>query len=68
MKSRILVENRQEADLLRGGLEDRTVRAFVKVMGALGRLPSDAARRRVLTYVADREAERRALLGNAQAL
>ena len=48
MKANIDVTNRREADDIRAGLEDPAVRAFVMIMGALSRLPSDRARRRVL--------------------
>lgn len=53
MRAGIDVESREEADLIRKGLEDPAVRALVKVMGALAALPSDRARRRVMTHVVD---------------
>lgn len=53
MKASIEVENRNEADAIRTGLEDPATRAFVVVMGALATLPSDRARKRVLQYVTD---------------
>jgi hypothetical protein len=57
MKTKIEVENRKEAELIRRGLERPDVRAFVKIMGALEQLPTDRARRRVMTYVADKLGE-----------
>lgn len=52
MKTYVEVENRKEANLIKRGLGDPEVRAFVKVMGAL--LPlSERARARVLRFVAD---------------
>lgn len=57
MKATIMVNNKQEAEAIRGALEDPTMRAFVLVMGALLQLPSDKARRRVLAYVKDRMEE-----------
>jgi hypothetical protein len=40
--------------VIRTGLEDPAVRAFVIVIGALNELPSKRAQRRVLQYVVDR--------------
>lgn len=58
MKGYIEVENRKEADLIKRGLADPEVRAFVKVVGAL--LPlSERARVRVLRFVADQVDEER---------
>lgn len=54
MKASIEVANRQEADAVKRAMEDPTTRAFVLVMGTLAALPSDRARQRVMTYVADR--------------
>jgi len=51
--ARIAVASRREGEQIRAGLADPTVRAFVKVMGALAPLPSDRARARVLRFVAD---------------
>ena len=53
MKATIEVADRKEADHIRTGLADPSVRAFVVVMGALAALPSDRARARVLNYVRD---------------
>jgi hypothetical protein len=53
MKATIEVSDRKEADTIRSGLADPAVRAFVIVMGALQNLPTERARRRVLTYVQD---------------
>jgi hypothetical protein len=60
MKMRIDVENKKEGELIKAGLLDPTTRALVKVMGALGELSDDRARRRVLAYVTDRLAEQEA--------
>ncbi len=60
MKTTIEVSTRREAEQLRAGLEDPNVRAFVKVMGILRGLPSDRARQRVLSFVADSFEERAA--------
>jgi hypothetical protein len=54
MKTLVNVANQKEAELLRRGLSDPTVRAFVKVMGALVDLPSNRARERVLRFVIDK--------------
>ena len=54
MKASIEVENRKEADAIRAGLEDPTVRAFAIVMGVLKGLPTDRARVRVLNFVKDK--------------
>ena len=54
MKTTIEVNSRKEGADIRRALEDPTVRAFVKVIGALQTLPSDRARARVIRYVADR--------------
>jgi hypothetical protein len=53
------VKNKHEGELLRAGLADPTVRAFVQVMGALAPL-SEGGRRRVLSFVADKMAEEHA--------
>jgi hypothetical protein len=53
MKIKIDVTDKKEADLIRRGLNDREVRAFVKVMAALSKLDGNWARRRVLNFVAD---------------
>jgi hypothetical protein len=53
MKATIEVKDRKEAEQIRNGLEDPTVRAFVCVMGVLKALPTDRSRARVLTYVND---------------
>jgi hypothetical protein len=54
MKALIEVKDRKEADAIRTGLEDPSVRAFVVVTGVLKMLPSDRARRRVLQFVIDK--------------
>lgn len=59
MKTSIEVKTRHEGELIRAGLEDPTVRAFVQVMGALAPL-SEGGKRRVLAFVADKFAEERA--------
>jgi hypothetical protein len=53
MKAAIEVESKKEAELIRQGLADKDVRAFVLVTGALLSLPDDRARRRALRYAAD---------------
>jgi hypothetical protein len=53
MRAEIEVRNRAETRLIRAALEDKEVRAFVKVVGALKRLSSNRARIRVLRFVAD---------------
>jgi hypothetical protein len=57
MKATIEVADRKEADAIRVGLEDPTVRACVVVMGALATLPI-RARMRVLEFVRDHFDER----------
>jgi hypothetical protein len=52
-KTHIEVANRKEGNLIRIALGDKTVRAFVLVMGNLIQLPTDRARGRVLRHVAD---------------
>jgi hypothetical protein len=64
MKTPIEVKSREEGRSIRAGLEDPQVRAFVIVMGALLRLPSDRSRARVLGYVSDKGDEERT--GNSQ--
>jgi hypothetical protein len=59
VKTTIPVANRKEGDLLRAGLDDPAVRAFVQVMAVLNSLPSDRARQRVLTFVVDKLEEER---------
>ena len=53
MKASIEVTDRREAEAIRTGLEDPTVRAFVIIMGLLLPLPQ-RSRKRVLEYVTDR--------------
>ena len=53
MKTLITVTTRKEAAAIRAALNLLDVRAFVVTMGTLAQLPSDDARRRVLTFVAD---------------
>jgi hypothetical protein len=54
MKALIEVKDRKEAETIRSGLEDPSVRAFVVITGALRMLPSDRSRRRVLQFVIDK--------------
>lgn len=54
MKTTIEVKDRREGELIKAGLADETVKAFVVVMGALSQLPTDRARKRVMEYVADK--------------
>jgi hypothetical protein len=56
MKATIDVESRQEAETLRTGLSDPSVRAFVAIVGVLMPL-TQRARQRTMTYVADKLAE-----------
>jgi hypothetical protein len=51
MKATIEVSDRKEADAIRAGLSDPSVRAFVAVMGVLSTLPSERARHRVMEFV-----------------
>lgn len=55
MKKRLTIEvkDKKEAQAIAAGLADPAVRAFVVVMGALSGLPTDRARKRVLSFVAD---------------
>jgi hypothetical protein len=57
VKATIEVTDRKEADAIRAGLEDPSVRATVVVMGALATLPI-RARVRVLEFVRDHFDER----------
>lgn len=54
MKTTIEVKDRREGELVKAGLEDPAVKAFVVVMGALSQLPSDRARKRVMEFVTDK--------------
>jgi hypothetical protein len=54
MKTSIAVKDRREADAIRTGLEDPSVRAFVICVGVLKALPTQRARRRVLEFVIDK--------------
>lgn len=56
MKATIEVKSRQEAELIKAGLADATVRAFVQVVGAIAPL-SPSGQRRVLTFLSDRQQE-----------
>jgi hypothetical protein len=53
MKATIEVKDRKEADYIRAALDDPVMRAQVVILGALTKLPSDRARKRVLQYVMD---------------
>jgi hypothetical protein len=53
MKATIEVADRKEADAIRAGLGDPSVRAFVVVMGALSQLPTLRSRQRVMEFVRD---------------
>lgn len=53
MKASIDVENRKEADEIKLGLSDPSVRAFVRIMGALSLLNSYRSRQRVMTFIKD---------------
>jgi len=57
MKANIDVKDRREADAIRAGLEDPVMRAQVIITGVLRSLPSDRARKRVITFVSDYIAE-----------
>jgi hypothetical protein len=65
MKTAIVVKNRREAAAIRTALDDPQTRAFVLTMGTLLQLPSEQARRRVLTFVADMLNEDALLVGTA---
>jgi len=53
MKTHIEVTARREGELLRAGLDDPQVRAFVKVCAILKALPTDRARSRVLRFMSE---------------
>lgn len=53
MRMSLAVADQDEADQIRAGLSDPEVRAFVRLVGILNALPSNRARRRVLSFVAD---------------
>lgn len=53
MRMSIAVADADEAKQLRAGLSDPEVRAFVRLVGILNALPSNRAKRRVLTFVDD---------------
>lgn len=53
MKATIEVADRKEADAIRAGLSDPSVRAYVVIMGALSTLPSQRAKKRVMEFVRD---------------
>jgi hypothetical protein len=57
MKTKIEVADRQEARQLVAGLAHPDVRVFVRIVGTLAGLPTDRARKRVLSYVADAVAD-----------
>lgn len=59
MNAKIAVKDRKEAQQIRRGLDDKAVRAFVKIVGALDMLSSDRARLRVLRFVQDAQEEQR---------
>lgn len=54
MKTTIEVRDRKEGEMIRSGLQDETIRAFVIVMGVLKALPTDRSRERVLRFVKDK--------------
>lgn len=53
MKTKIEVKDKEEAALIRDGLSDPMVLAFVKIQGALSRLTTKRARVRVMKFVED---------------
>lgn len=53
MKASIEVSDRKEAEMIRHGLDDPSVRAFVVIMGALSTLGSSRSRERVMHFVKD---------------
>jgi len=53
MTIKIDVDDAKEGELIREGLADPEVRAFVKIVAALKRLPSDRARQRVFQFAWD---------------
>ena len=54
MRTTFEVADADEAAQIRAGLEQPDVRAFVRIMGIFACLPTNRAKRRVLTYVMDR--------------
>lgn len=48
MQAVIEVNDEEEAEQIKNGLEDAAMRAFVRVTAILGTLPDDASRERVL--------------------
>lgn len=54
MKASIDVRNRDEGDAIKRAFEDPTFHAFAILVGVLANLPTDRARRRVLSWVADK--------------
>jgi hypothetical protein len=57
MKTKIEVKNKEETALIRDGLRDPVVLAFVKIQGALSRLTTKRARVRVMKFVEDHFSE-----------
>ncbi len=57
MKVAIEVKDRNEATLMKAGLDDPVVRAVVMMSGALSQLPDDKTRRRVLGWVKEAMAD-----------
>jgi hypothetical protein len=66
MNTPIAIKNRREAAALHRAMADPTVRAFVLIMGELLALPSDHARRRVLTFIIDKASEPDEMRENAE--
>jgi len=63
VKINVTVKDQAEGELLREGLADLEVRAFVLVVGALKRLPTNAARQYALAFISEMlAAENRELL------
>jgi hypothetical protein len=58
MKATIEVASRKEAELIRAALEDDVNRAAIVVIGALHRIKSPRAKRRILQFVREHFEER----------
>lgn len=59
MKVTVDVKDKQEKSAVIAAMSDPVTRAFVLIMGTLMQLPNDRARKRVLSFVADHEDERK---------
>jgi hypothetical protein len=57
VKTPVEVNDRREARALQRALADPSIKAYVVIMGELLALPSDRARRRLLTYMLDKASD-----------